>query len=90
MHSMLSMSTLLIQRTYTFLPVTFLIFNQFSIQLKFGKLRLRAFQPYHIPLYMSILLIQDIRISNVFNAIYVDTVDTKDIHIFAQTFLIFN
>ena len=33
MHSMLSMSTLLIQNT--FLPITFLIFNQFSIRKEF-------------------------------------------------------
>ena len=54
MHSMLSMSTLSIQNTphipahtHTFLPITFLIFNGFSIRKSFGKLRLRAFQPYH-------------------------------------------
>ena len=62
---------------HTFLPITFLIFNWFSIWKSFGKLRLRAFQPYHQILYMLILLIQDKRISNVFNAIYVNTVNTK-------------
>ena len=35
------------QETYTSLLITFLIFNQFSIQKSFGKLRLRPFQPYH-------------------------------------------
>ena len=52
-----------------------------------GKLRLRAFQPYHQILYMSTLLTLDISISNAFNAIYVDTVDTNDIHICAHNFL---
>ena len=38
---------------HTFLLITFLIFNRFSIKKKsFGKLRLRAFQPYH-QYYMS-------------------------------------
>ena len=42
-------------------------------------------------LYMSILSILDISISNAFDAIYVDTVDTKHIHTFLLiTFLIFN
>ena len=53
----------------------------------FGKLRLRAFQPYHQILYMSTLLTLGISISNAFNAIYVDTVDTNDIHICAHNFL---
>ena len=35
------------EHTLTFLLITFLIFNQFSIRKSFGKLRLRAFQPYH-------------------------------------------
>ena len=34
------------QGTYTFLLITFLIFNRFSIRKSFGKLRLRPFQPY--------------------------------------------
>ena len=41
------------QGTNTFLPITFLIFNQFSIRKSFGKLRLRPFQPYHPMLCMS-------------------------------------
>ena len=42
-------------------------------------------------LYMLTLSTQSISISNVFNAIYVDTVDTKHIHTFLLiTFLIFN
>ena len=35
------------EHTHTFLLITFLIFNRFSICKKFGKLRLGAFQPYH-------------------------------------------
>ena len=33
--------------TYIFLLITFLIFNQFSIPKRLGKLRLRTFQTYH-------------------------------------------
>ena len=43
---------------------------------KFGKLRLRAFQPCHQILCMLILSMQVIRISNAFNAMYVKAVDT--------------
>ena len=39
--------------SYTSLLITFLIFNGFSIHKRFGKLRLRAFQPYHQMLSMS-------------------------------------
>ena len=56
----------------------------------FGKLRLRAFQPYHL-YYICRHCRYKTRISNAFNAIYVDTVDTKHIHTFLLiTFLIFN
>ena len=41
------------QVTYTFLLITFLIFNRFSIRKSFGKLRLRPFQLYHSMLCMS-------------------------------------
>ena len=41
------------QGTNTFLLITFLIFNQFSIRKSFGKLRLRPFQPNHPMLCMS-------------------------------------
>ena len=47
----------------------------FQSTKSFGKLRLRAFQPYHQILYMLKL---GISISNAFNAMYVDTVDTND------------
>ena len=40
---MLSMSTLSIQNTYTFLPITFLIFNRFSIRKKFWKAETQGF-----------------------------------------------
>ena len=48
----------------------------FQSEKSFRKLRLRAFQPYHQILYMSTLSTLGISISNAFNAIYVDTVDT--------------
>ena len=35
------------EHTHTFLLITSLIFNGFSIPKSFGKLRLTAFQPYH-------------------------------------------
>ena len=56
----------------------------FQSKKSFRKLRLRAFLPYHQMLYMSTL---GISISIAFNAIYVDTVDTNDIHICAHNFL---
>ena len=59
----------------------------FQSEKSFRKLRLKAFQPYHKILYMSTLLTLGISISIAFNAIYVDTVDTNDIHICAHNFL---
>ena len=56
----------------------------FQSEKSFRKLRLRAFQPYHQILYMSTL---GISISNAFNAMYVNTVDTTFVLI---TSLIFN
>ena len=41
------------QGSNTFLLITFLIFNRFSIRKNFGKLRLRPFQPYYPMLCMS-------------------------------------
>ena len=62
----------------------------FQSAKSFGKLRLRAFQPYHL-YYICRHCRYKTRISNAFNAIYVDTVDTKHIHTFLLiTFLIFN
>ena len=62
----------------------------FNLQKSFGKLRLRAFQPYHQH-YICQHCRYKKRISNTFNAIYVDTVDTKHMHTFLPiTFLIFN
>ena len=75
---------------HTLLPITFLIFNGFSIRKSFGKLRLRAFQTYH-QYYICQHCRYKTRISNAFNAIYVDTVDTKHIHtLLPITFSIFN
>ena len=47
---MLCMSKMGKEHTHTFLLITFLIFNQFSIPKKFGKLRLRAL---HITVYIK-------------------------------------
>ena len=41
------------EHTHTFWLITSLILNGFSIRKSFGKLRLRAFQPYHQILCMS-------------------------------------
>ena len=35
------------EHTHTFWFITSLIFNRFQSEKSFGKLRLRAFQPYH-------------------------------------------
>ena len=62
----------------------------FQSAKSFGKLRFRAFQPYH-QYYICGYCRYMTRISNAFNAIYVNTVDTKHIHTFLPiTFLIFN
>ena len=44
---MSKMSTMGKEYTHTFWLITSLILNGFSIRKSFGKLRLRAFQPYH-------------------------------------------
>ena len=59
----------------------------FQSEKSFRKLRLRAFQPYHQILYMSILSTLGISISNAFNAIYVDTRYKTYPHIPAHNFL---
>ena len=71
------MSTLRIQMTYTFLPKTFVIFNGFSIRLKFWKAEPEGFSTIPSILYILILSIEDISISDAFSTIYVYTVDTK-------------
>ena len=91
MHSMLCMSTQSIQMTYTFVLITFLIFNGFSIRKKFWKAETQGFSSIPSMQYMLTLSTLGISISNAFNAIYVDTVDTKHIYTFLPiTFLIFN
>ena len=62
---------------YTFLPITFLIFNQFSICKKFWKAETKGF-----PSIPSNTIYVDTnnashKISNAFNAMYVDAVDAK-------------
>ena len=60
MHSMLSMSTLSIQNKYTcFCPKLSKYSTNFQSAKRFGKLWLRAFQPYHQILYMLTLSKQD-------------------------------
>ena len=44
---------------HTFLPITFLIFNGFSIRKKFWKAETEGFLTIPLILYMLILLIQD-------------------------------
>ena len=91
MHSMLCILTQSIQITYTFVLITSLIFNRFSIHKKFWKAETQGFSTIPSILYMSTLSTLGISISNAFKAIYVDTVDTKHIHTFLPiTFLIFN
>ena len=72
---------------HTFLPITFFIFNWFSIRKKFWKADTEGFSNIPSLLYILILSIPE-RISNAFNAIYVNTVDTKHVHTFsAHNFL---
>ena len=60
MHSMLSMLTTVdTKHIHTFLLITFLIFNQFSICKKFWKAETQGFSTIPSILYMSTLLIQD-------------------------------
>ena len=44
---------------HTFLPITFLIFNQFLIHKKFWKAETKGFSTIPLLLYMLILSIQD-------------------------------
>ena len=64
---------------HTFLPITFLIFNQFSICKKFWKAETEG--------YIYTIYVDTEQGSNAFNAMYVNTVDTNDIHICAHNFL---
>ena len=77
MHSMLSMSTLLIYKTHPHISAHNFLNIQpiFSLQ-KFWKAKTEGFLTIPSLLYMLILLILDISISNAFNAIYVEAVDT--------------
>ena len=75
MHSMLYVEAVDTKHIHTFLPITFLLFNRFSIRKKFWKAETEGFLMH----------------SNAFNAMYVDTVDTKHLYTFLPiTFLIFN
>ena len=81
------------EHTDTFILITFLIFNQFSIRKKFWKLTLRAFQPYH-PILCILKHVEDAKdrsnASKGCNAMYVE--DVKDgertyTHIYPHNFL---
>ena len=76
MRCMSKMSKMGKEHTNTFLLLTFLIFNQFSIRKKFWKAETKSFSTIPSLLYISILSILDISISNAFNTIYVEAVDT--------------
>ena len=64
------------EHIHTFLPITFLIFNRFSVRKKFWKAETEDFSTIPSMLYMLILLTLGISISNAFNAIYVEAVNT--------------
>ena len=84
MHWMLCLSRLLVllsKHIHTFLPITFFIFNWFSIQKKFWKAEIEGFSNIPSILYMSTLLIQVMAFYtkyNTFNAMHVDTVETVE------------
>ena len=59
MHSMLYVKAVDKKHIHTFLPITFLTFNQFSIRIFFRKLRLKAFQPYYQILYVMVVSVGD-------------------------------
>ena len=52
-------NTVDIKHIHTFLPITFLIFNRFSIRKKFWKAETKGFSTIPSLLYMLILSIQD-------------------------------
>ena len=81
------------EHTDTLLLITSLILNGFSIEKSFGKLRLRAFQPYH-QILCILKHVRDVRDRSSTpkgcNAMYVEDVeDGKRTyrHIFAHNFL---
>ena len=81
------------EHTHTFWLITSLILNGFSIHKSFGKLRLRAFQPYHQILCM-LKHVEDVEDrSNTpkgCNAMYVEDVEDGKrtyTHILAHNFL---
>ena len=81
------------EHTHTFWLITSLILNGFSIRKSFGKLRLRAFQPYHQILCM-LKHVEDVEDrSNTpkgCNAMYVEDVEDGKrtyTHILAHNFL---
>ena len=67
---------MLMQTLHTVLLITFLIFNQFSIRKKFWKAETEGFFTIPNAMYVDTVNVS-CNISNAFNDIYVDTVDTK-------------
>ena len=91
MHSMLYVKAVDTKHIHTFLPITFLIFNRFSIHIKFWKTETEGFSTIPSNTYICRHCRYKTRISNAFNAMYVDTVNTKHLYTFLPiTFLIFN
>ena len=78
------------EHTDTFMLITFLIFNRFLIHKSFGKLRLRAFQPYH-QILCILKHVKDVEDrSNApkgCNAMYVEDGKRTYRHIYANNFL---
>ena len=91
MHSMLCMSTLSIQNTSTHFPYNFLNIQPiFNLQTVLESWDWGLFN-HTIKYYICQHCQHKTRISNAFNAMYVDTVNTKHIYTFLPiTFLIFN
>ena len=85
---MLHMSKMGKEQTDTFILITFLIFNQFSIRKKFWKAE--TFQPYH-PILCILKHVEDVKDrSNApkgCNATYVEDGKRTDRHIYTHNFL---
>ena len=73
------------ENTHTFLFITSLIINGFSIQKSFGKLRLRAFQPYH-QILCILKHVEDVEdrssLLKGYNTMYVEDVEDENTHTF--------
>ena len=70
------------ENTHTFLLITSLIINGFSIRKSFGKLRLRAFQAYHQILCILKHVKDGSSLLKGYNAMYVEDVEDENTHTF--------